>query len=523
VTATRGDTRADGTRLAEGLIQGKKPPWWWLLVQVAALGFHVPLSVLSGSQRALASVSGAIFVGTAVTASLLLLYWLARRFIPSGWSALAVTSALAVSFWHSRSIDIPGPLGWAVSLLIAGLIIAAAYKYSEQRLFKVASFVGSATLAGTLLLLIAVDTMSTPESVVTAQNPIGSVSLTSTPDLYLIVLDGYGRADVMADRYQHDNSDFLAELEARHFQVANASSSNYTITHLALPSLLNMSYMSKPFDYMHNSDLVRLARITSGDNRMVQILKDHGYTYVHGDSDHWFNTCGEAVDICFPGPILDVTSHALLSETPVGGLIYPTSGDPTTALNRLRINQMTSWSESRPEVDGPLFVFLHLVLPHPPLFLDSNCEVRIDDRLDGRLLNDGTFEANEIDVRKEGWVEQVRCANKTVLEFLDQLGEDAVVVITSDHGPDSAFIIDTSDPRDLTPDRLGERLPNLTSVRLPGSCDDALPEDIHTVNLMRVVLGCLSDQQIAHLDDQYFAATFGGSIVELDYSNADAR
>jgi hypothetical protein len=40
------------------------------------------------------------------------------------------------------------------------------------------------------------------------------------------------------------------------------------------------------------------------------------------------------------------------------------------------------------------------------------------------------------------------------------------------------------------------------------------------VNVLRIVLDCLSGDDIELLEDRYFAATFGGSIIELSYSNA---
>ena len=496
------------------------PPVLWALLQIAALSLHMPLGLMTGSQRALASVSGVVIVSLGTATVFTGLYFLIRRIVGSGWRALALVSVAIVLFWHGSSpAGLTGVLGWTSSLILAALVFTAAYRFAERRLFKLATFVGAMTMAITLIVLTVVDTVTTPEPVVGATSVIPDISLTSTPDIYLVLLDGYGRADVLDDLYSYDNSSFMDDLRASGFDVAPSSSSNYTITHLSLPSLLEMSYMNEPLDYMNNSDLQALARVTSGDNTLVRTLKDAGYTYVHGDSDHWFNTCGPSVDVCLPGPLLDVTGHTLLATTPVGDLFYPVSGDPTTALNRTRIDEMTSWSDVRPQTDDPVFAFLHLVLPHPPLFLDRECAVRVDPELGGRILNDGRIDEAHLQRRKDAWVEQLECANKTVFEFLGQIDDEAVVVLTSDHGPDSAFVIESADPEDLTTDLLRERLPTLTAVRMPESCRGTLPEDIHTVNLFRRVLGCLSDTELDMLDSRYFAASFGGSIVELDYAN----
>jgi hypothetical protein len=63
------------------------------------------------------------------------------------------------------------------------------------------------------------------------------------PDIYYIILDGHGRADVLAMLYNVDNSTFTNGLEQRGFKVASQSRSNYMRTIQSLSSSLNMSYL----------------------------------------------------------------------------------------------------------------------------------------------------------------------------------------------------------------------------------------------------------------------------------------
>ena len=48
------------------------------------------------------------------------------------------------------------------------------------------------------------------------------------PDIYFIVLDGYGRSDVLKEFYGYDNSDFLRGLKEKGFYVAQDSMANYS-------------------------------------------------------------------------------------------------------------------------------------------------------------------------------------------------------------------------------------------------------------------------------------------------------
>ena len=104
-----------------------------------------------------------------------------------------------------------------------------------------------------------------------------------TPDIYFIVLDGYARADMLAEHYGLDNGPFIRGLEQRGFQVAEASEANYTWTFLSFASTLNMDYLpallgrkldASGCDREHAYRLLR-------DNRAAAFLRSRGYRYVH--------------------------------------------------------------------------------------------------------------------------------------------------------------------------------------------------------------------------------------------------
>jgi len=56
------------------------------------------------------------------------------------------------------------------------------------------------------------------------------------PDIYYIIPDAYAREDFLREEYHYDNSDFIRELEARGFYIAECANSNYdgTITSVAI-------------------------------------------------------------------------------------------------------------------------------------------------------------------------------------------------------------------------------------------------------------------------------------------------
>jgi hypothetical protein len=63
------------------------------------------------------------------------------------------------------------------------------------------------------------------------------------PDIYYIILDAYGRSDVLANNFDIDNTEFLNSLRSMGFYIANCSQSNYAHTNLSLASSLNYNYL----------------------------------------------------------------------------------------------------------------------------------------------------------------------------------------------------------------------------------------------------------------------------------------
>src|SRR3972149_1239265 len=103
---------------------------------------------------------------------------------------------------------------------------------------------------------------------------------TKPPDIYYIILDAYGRSDVLQSIYGVDNSSFIEQLKGLGFYVAQCSTSNYAQTELSLSSSLNFNYIQS----------LGLSSATPGNNAQLidfiknsavrRILEDLGYDTV---------------------------------------------------------------------------------------------------------------------------------------------------------------------------------------------------------------------------------------------------
>lgn len=92
------------------------------------------------------------------------------------------------------------------------------------------------------------------------------------PDIYYLVLDGYGRGDALQAAYDIQNEPFLSALRADGFLVARRSSSNYSTTSGSLQSVLNMDYWHAPQDGTTSFPI--------DVNVVVRVLRELGYDYI---------------------------------------------------------------------------------------------------------------------------------------------------------------------------------------------------------------------------------------------------
>ena len=503
-----------------------EPRRTWVALQLGALSSHLPLSFVASNWRSSASIPSIVGVTLAVYLASLGLYWLLAKFTPTRWHALAMSSLAVLLFWHWIDFQLQ-PVGGVPPAVLQIVVIAlfgvASWRFATARYFKIGVFATAMTLALVPAILLIKLAVSTPESHIEKFDyPGGEVTaaVEPLPDIYFIVLDGYARADVLETDYGFDNSEIIEELEASGFTTPSRATANYSSTHLSIPSMLDMDLPLREGPILSVNDLRELGDITAGDNATVRTLKELGYFYVHGSSEWWGNRCGPAVDQCLGGPLMDITAFDLLQATPVRTLLFPDSGDPGAATTLQRIAELESWEEtSATWPDQPKFVFMHVILPHPPLYLDASCDSRSGEVFSQRRLNAyPSLDEEVVRVRMAAYVDQVNCANEFVRHVVDAAGPDSIVILTADHGPDSrAQLSRTAELWD--PDAVIERMSTFTSIRLPDACQEP-DEDFDLVNIFRVVFGCIVDDPgLPLLEPEYYAtppSRYEGSMIEMD-------
>ncbi len=319
------------------------------------------------------------------------------------------------------------------------------------------------------------------------------------PNIYYIILDGYGRADTLKALYGFDNSDFLIQLEKRGFFVASESRSNYMQTFLSLASSLNMkhvAYLSQELGEDAQNREVPYALIENSEVR--QFLKSRGYTFVHisSGSSEMTNT-NRFADINLKGGKIDEFSLVLVETT----ALYPFVRNIIEADSRDRVLYAFDALSRVPDFASPRFTFAHIIVPHPPFVFGPNGEQIADPKL--QLAGTNYWKL------KNHYIDQVKFTNTKVLALVDDIlrkeKTPPVIIFQGDHGPAS-----TGDgPKGISqasPFLIQERMKILNAYYLPDG-RSVLRSDITPVNSFRAIFNYLFNAQLAYEKEQsYFSS-----------------
>jgi hypothetical protein len=279
------------------------------------------------------------------------------------------------------------------------------------------------------------------------------------PNIYLIMLDGYPRADTLARLFHFDNQEFVTGLEDRGLHVSDGSQSNYMYTALTLASMLHMEHLDR-LELTHpNGDFRQIIN----QNPVFDELRAQGYAIVTTAAP-WEDLAIRSSDYrCGDGLMTDFDVQ-LLRTSLLLPIITTVSPDFLAARHRAVVNGALDCIESAvaASIDSPRFTLAHVGSPHLPIVFDEN-----GDPAALRYYSDTAQELSmTYDEFALAYVEQLKYLNDRVLraiDAIDAVDPQAVVVVMSDHGSESRL-----DWRDADGSDLRERFSNLFAARTPG-------------------------------------------------------
>jgi hypothetical protein len=303
------------------------------------------------------------------------------------------------------------------------------------------------------------------------------------PNMYYIILDEYGREDVLKELYNFDNVEFINFLKKNNFSVAEKSCSNYCCNMLSIPSSFSMTYIDiavedakaeanagkySPSDYVNKSPL-------------ISYLKEAGYTFVNIANGEVFTSTIDGTDIQCGQYFIGPFTLGIIDKTFVGVFFRKFSPNilHTIVRSEIVLKQFDFLKKSI-HLKSPHFVFCHILCPHAPFMFER----------------DGTrryIKAPDEDMhRKKLYAEQVQYVNTRMMNILQELIEvdpNSVVVVQGDHGPaydNVEFFYGNVD--DSKKGLIKERMAILNAYRFPKNNSPFIPRDITPVNSWRIIL-----------------------------------
>jgi hypothetical protein len=487
-----------------------------------------------------AAAGRALLLGVVAAAALTLVMSLISR---NRHLAAALVSGLVVVLYLKRILQVAETLGdrmpgWLLVAWVAliGLVILLAarllmrgrswtWALTTARLNAAALLLLAATIASSLFRGDLIDILTADRAGAVELPDGASANGSGGPDTYIVLLDGYPRADVLEHVFGYDNEGFLADLEVRGFEVAANSHSDYLWTHVSLASMLHMEYIEQ---------IESLAPVVEGSkpnhpsfrravnrNPTFEFLRERGYRIVAIPAGYDELALRGADEYMDNGSINEFELK-LLTSTYLGDLIAAVAPDFASSSHRARI---TDEFDALADAAGsdrsePQLVFAHVPAPHQPTVFGRDGEP-IPVPLNEHFYSDSPLERG---VNPDQWVvdyrHQLDHLNGLIIEAVDDIieasDEPPVIVLWSDHGSSSRVDWVVTQPREANPVDLLERTGTLFASLTPNR-EAVFPDDITPVNTFRYLFDAYFGTQLGAAE----APAGGGQIPPVDGSVLD--
>ncbi len=463
-----------------------------------------------------------------IAAGLALLLWL--LIVPLAHdplrAALAVTFSMLVLMSHLPLLVVALSLGIVrfVPLVYAGVLIAAAVIGRSRRPAMGPTVFANRALLITVLFLAVPIAWGEVGRARTVAEPLRLPADSRSgqrPDVYVLIFDAYGRADVLRDLYGFDDP-LPDRLRTSGFFVAERGTANYAQTALSLASAFNLDYLPElGHPERADTDAKRGLADLIRNSRFFQAFEDAGYHIRTYGSEYTMIRPGSGDHRGAPGH-LNEFHYTMLEATALPTLFEAVGfqrGWLPLRMHRHHLRwTLTDLAESVPSGDAPpTLVLAHLLAPHPPFALDADGGIRSTKV--PALLSDGSMwraiAQQSGESYASGYVDSLRYLNEGILRveraIANRPSRPAIVLIHSDHGP--GLQLEWENPAVTN---MRERMGVLLAARFPDGQGAALHDGTSLVNAYRTVINRALGARLPPLEDRSYFSTWTRPFAYLD-------
>lgn len=252
------------------------------------------------------------------------------------------------------------------------------------------------------------------------------------PDVYMLVFDEYASSKALLNYFNYNNSRFDTFLQSNHFIEIAGSKSNYNYTMFSLASTLNYSYLNNidsnnitESDYLKAFSLIKNSAVQS-------FFETNGYSIKNYS---FFNLSRQA-----PSHELNINSFGKSAiqyqtiEGRLGTLLDHRFG--TKEWNKKSYHNefnemkrcMADVQKESLENRGPKFIYMHILAPHPPSYVDSN----------GNFLSNETAYRESLHKTSSFYTSYLAYWNNQIQTLVSSIithtKNKAVIIVMGDHG-----------------------------------------------------------------------------------------
>lgn len=335
-------------------------------------------------------------------------------------------------------------------------------------------------------------------------------------DIYFILLDNYGREDVLRKVDNFDNSELVNALKERGFIFPGCAQANYFATAPVISSILNMDYLDQmgieDSVYTKRSGYTALAPYMQ-DSLVMRKFQAFGYhtvtfrgfmglidiqssdTYINYESDESYNSRLETknfnalyLETTMLSPInnqLKIYPDWLESKGPA--FLKPLLPEKLPVEERYyQVYQQNLYAyealERIPtEIKGPKFVYAHIYSAHWPFMIQPDGSLRLP--FTDKMTVDG-------------YVAALKFTNNRILKAIDTILANSetppIIILQGDHNNLWEGKVEWSGT---------DRMKILSAYYLPGGGDQLLYKEISPVNNFRLIFNYYFGEPVNLLPD----------------------
>ena len=372
-------------------------------------------------------------------------------------------------------------------------IVGTYYFIKTKRRLNNASTISSA-ITGTFIVIILIniatynigsvdsfdsELITTETSLDTYDATVGTFTphqdeIRNYPDVYYIILDGYMSSSSLKEFLNYDNQEFVSYLSNKGFNVNHKSYTNYPSSIPSVTSTLNMMYLN--FLTEEQVKHIKIPQKMYVENTVMQNFKSAGYKIINIQRPFPFIVSSSLVDsvMCERNKYVDSQLFNMTIKTSI--LVFLLEKWEERELREAALCNFAELSKQHQKFDEPIFVFSHILVPHPPYLFGP----------EGESVSSVRPQGLESWQDEEGYINSIKFANKKIMQVVDGLLADPenspVIIIQADHG--YGFDVDASK---LSKENLEQRMSILSAYYLPG-IEENLSDDVITpVNTFRII------------------------------------